>query len=153
MISDERGFAGGFEVLPFGFLVFIAGALLLTNAWAVVEGTIAASAGAREAIRAYVEAPSADVAAAAATDAALATVEGHGHDPARVEVTWPDGMAWGRCERVTIRLTYRVPTLTVPFVGSFGDGFVSTTGSHTEIVDPYRSGLSLDGFDPVACRA
>ena len=153
MIREEGGFVGGFEVLPFGFLVFVAGTLLLTNAWAVVDGTIAASAAAREATRAYVEAATADEAASAATDAALATVDGHGHDPARVEVSWADGMVWGRCERTTIRVSYRVPTLTVPFIGSFGSGFIDTTGSYTEVVDPYRSGLSLEGFDPVACHA
>ena len=153
MIRDEGGFAGGFEVLPFGFLVFVAGSLLLTNAWAVVDGTIAASAAAREATRAYVEAADADAAVASATDAALATVDGHGHDAARAEVEWPDGTPWGRCERTTVVVRYRVPTITVPFVGAFGAGFITTTGSHSEIVDPYRSGLSLDGFDPVACRA
>ena len=153
MIRDERGYVGGFEVLPFGFLVFIAGSLLLANAWAVVDGTLAASAAAREATRAFVEAPSADVAAVAAVDAALATVDGHGHDPARAEVGWPDGARWARCERTTIEVRYRVPTLTVPFIGSFGDGFIETSGSHTEVVDPYRSGLSLEGFDPVFCRA
>lgn len=153
MIRDEGGFAGGLEVLPFGFLVFVAGSLLLANAWAVVDGTIAASAAAREATRAYVEAAGADEASTAAVDAALATVDGHGHDPARAEVSWPDGMAWGRCERTTIEVRYRVPTITVPFVGSFGSGFIETSGSHSEVVDPYRSGLSLEGFDPVACRA
>ena len=153
MIRDEGGFAGGFEVLPFGVLVFIAGTLLLANAWAVVDGTIAASAAAREATRAYVEAPDAEEASTAAIDAALATVDGHGHDPARAEVSWPDGAVWGRCERTRIEVRYRVPTITVPFIGSFGSGFIETSGSHSEVVDPYRSGLSLEGFDPVACRA
>jgi hypothetical protein len=152
-MGDERGVVGGFEILPFGFLVFVAGSLLLTNAWAVIDGTIAASAAAREATRAYVEAASAGDASSAATGAALATMQGHGHDPDRAEVLWPDGATWGRCERTTIQVRYRVPTLTVPFLGAFGDGFIETSGSHSEVVDPYRSGLALDGFDPVACRA
>jgi len=150
---DEAGFVGGFEVLPFGFLVFIAGSLLLTNAWAVVDGKLAASAAAREAPRAYVEAATAAEASALATDAALATIDGHGHDPARAEVHWPDGAVWGRCERTTIEVRYRVPTISVPFVGAFGGGFIETSARHSEVVDPYRSGLALDGFDPVACRA
>ncbi|HYD08662.1 MAG TPA: hypothetical protein VEA78_01060 [Acidimicrobiales bacterium] len=153
MIRDERGFVGGFEVLPFGFLVFVAGSLLLTNAWAVIDGKLAASAAAREATRAYVEAPSGDDADRLATDAALATVDGHGHDPARASVVWVEGGPWARCERATIEVRYRVPTLTVPFIGSFGDGFIETAASHTEVVDPYRSGLALDGFDPEGCRA
>jgi hypothetical protein len=44
---DETGAVGGIEVLPFALLVFVAGTLLLANAWAVVEGKVAASAAAR----------------------------------------------------------------------------------------------------------
>lgn len=52
---DESGFVGGFEALPFGFLVFVAGTLLLVNAWAVFDSHLAASAAAREAVRSFVE--------------------------------------------------------------------------------------------------
>jgi hypothetical protein len=45
----------GIEALPFGFLVLVAGSLLLANAWAVVDAKFAASAAAREAVRVYVE--------------------------------------------------------------------------------------------------
>lgn len=151
--ASERGFVGGFEVLPFGLLIFIAGTLLLTNAWAVVDGTLAASAAAREATRAYVEATSADDAEQAAIDAALATVAGQGRDPRRAEVTWDVGPDFRRCAVNTIVVRYRVPTLTIPFLRSFGSGVVETSGRHTEVVDPYRSGLSLDGFDAEACHA
>lgn len=150
---NERGAAGGFEVLPFGLLVFVAGSLLISNAWAVVDGTLAASAAAREGARAYVEAPSAEVAEQAAVDAALETIDGHGRDRERAEVTWALGPDFSRCAPNTIVVTYEVPTLTVPFLGSFGSGFIETTGRHTEVVDPYRSGLSLDGFDAESCHA
>jgi hypothetical protein len=149
----ERGAVGGFEVLPFGLLLFVSGTLLLTNAWAVIDGTLAASAAAREGARAYVESPAADVAEGAAVDAALATIEGHGRDPARAEVEWSRGPDFRRCAPNTIVVRYRVPTLTVPFLGSFGSGFIETTGRHTEVVDPYRGGLTTDGFDPETCRA
>ena len=46
------------EVIPFGVLTFVVGALLIANAWAVVDAKMAVSAAAREATRAYVEAPS-----------------------------------------------------------------------------------------------
>jgi hypothetical protein len=150
---NERGFVGGFEVLPFGLLVFVAGVMLITNGWAVVDGTVAASAAAREAARAYVEASDADEAEAAAVRAALAAIDGHGRDPARAEVTWETGPDFRRCATNTIVVRYRVPTLTVPFVGAFGSGVIETSGRHTEIVDPYRSGLALDGFDAEACHA
>lgn len=148
---SERGAVGGFEVLPFGLLVFVSGTLLLTNAWAVIDGTLAASAAAREATRAFVES-TAD-AERAALIAARDTIEGHGRDPARAEVSWDVGPDHRRCAVNTIVVRYRVPTLTVPFIGAFGSGVIETSGRHTEIVDPYRSGLALDGFDPERCHA
>ena len=54
--ADERGAVGGIEVLPLGMLVLVVGTLLVVNAWAVVDAKLAASAAAREAARAYVEA-------------------------------------------------------------------------------------------------
>lgn len=150
---NERGAVGGFEVLPLGLLVFVAGTLLLTNAWAVIDGTLAASAAAREAARAFVESPSADVAEQHAVDAALATIDGHGRSPERAEVTWAAGPDFRRCAKNTVVVRYRVPTLTVPFLGAFGSGFIETSGRHSEVVDPYRSGLALDGFDPEQCHA
>lgn len=148
---NERGAVGGFEVLPFGLLVFVAGTLLLTNAWAVIDGTIAASAAAREATRAYVESTS-DAELVAIT-AAHDTIEGHGRDPERAEISWEVGPDHRRCAVNTIVVRYRVPTFTVPFLGAFGSGVIETSGRHTEVVDPYRSDLTLDGFDPETCRA
>ncbi|HVM52324.1 MAG TPA: hypothetical protein VM262_03940 [Acidimicrobiales bacterium] len=150
---NEDGFVGGFEVLPFGLLVFVAGALLLGNAWAVVDGTLAATAAAREATRSYVEAPSSDLAEQAARSAALATIEAHGRDPSRAQVRWEVGPDFTRCARNTIVVEYRVPTFTVPLIGAFGSGVITTSGRHTEVVDPYRSGLAVDGFDAESCRA
>ena len=54
---DDRGQVAGIEVLPFGFLVLVAGTLLVVNAWAVVDAKFAVDAAVREAARAYVEAP------------------------------------------------------------------------------------------------
>lgn len=150
---NERGFVGGFEVLPFGLLVFIAGTLLITNAWAVLDAKIAATAAAREAVRAYVEAPSAEDAQRAAIDAALSTIENHGRDPERATVSWAVGPDFRRCATNTIVVRYRVPTFTVPLIGAFGSGAIDTNGRHTEVVDPYRSGLATDGFDAERCHA
>jgi hypothetical protein len=150
---NERGFVGGFEVLPFGFLVFVAGSLLITNAWAFFDAKVAATAAAREAVRAYVEAPDAAQAEAEARRAGFEAIEGHGRDPARAEITWDVGPDFRRCALNTVVVHYRVPTFTVPFVGAFGSGVVETTGRHSEIVDPYRTGLSIDGFDAESCHA
>lgn len=152
-MRDEGGFVGGFEVLPFGLLVFVAGSLLLANAWAVIDGTLAADAAAREAVRAYVEAPSAAVAERAAVEAAMATIEGHGRDPERAAVRWEVGPDFARCAPNAIVVEYRVPTFTMPFLGSFGGGVIHTSGRHREVVDPYRGGLGVDGFDAESCHA
>jgi hypothetical protein len=143
--SDETGAVGGIEVLPFGFLVFVAGTLLLANAWGAVEGKGAASAAAREAARAYVESTGpADVALAEAHAAAAAAIEGHGHDPARMRLRPVGPLSFERCSRATFEVTYDVATVEVPWIGAFGNGFVSTSARHSEVVDPYRSGVPLD---------
>lgn len=63
------------------------------------------------------------------------------------------GPDFRRCALNTVVVHYRVPTLTVPFLGSFGSGFIATSGRHSEIVDPYRSGLAVEGFDAETCHA
>src|SRR5919202_3284931 len=73
---DEAGQLAGGEALPFGVLVFVFGVLLIANAWAVVDAKLAVSAAAREATRAYVEAPPGGDAMAAADAAAREAVDG-----------------------------------------------------------------------------
>jgi hypothetical protein len=50
--------------------------------------------------------------------------------------------AIARCSRITVDVRYQVPSIRVPWVGAFGSGALEVHGSHTEIVDPFRSGLS-----------
>ena len=61
---DDHGQVAGIEVLPFGLLTFVVGMLLVANAWGVVDAKMATTSAAREAVRAYVEAPDADAAVA-----------------------------------------------------------------------------------------
>ena len=140
---DEAGFVGGFEALPFGFLVFVVGTLLLVNGWAVVDGNLAASAAAREAVRAYVETNDVASAERAATEA----LEGHGKDVGEAELRWL-ARTDDRCEPVTVEIAYRVPGIALPWVG--GLGTITTRASHTELVDPWRSGLAVTGEPPCA---
>ena len=150
---DERGFIGGLEVLPFGFLVFVAGTLLLANAWGVFDCHLAASAAAREAVRAYVESVGGDDAARqAGEEAAADAITGHGKSVSRMTITWQDARLV-RCQPVTVTVRYRVPLVAVPWIGSFGSGVLTTSAKHREVVDPYRDRLPTDGFDPVACNA
>ena len=150
---NERGFAGGFEVLPFGLLLFVSGTLVLTNGWAVIDAKLAAAAAAREAVRAYVESPTEAGAVDAARRAANDAIDGHGRDPLRASIEFALGPDFRRCAPNTVVVRYRVPTLRVPFVGAFGSGVIETSARHTEIVDPYRTGLLIDDFDAEGCHA
>ena len=137
--SGDAGQVGGFEALPFGVLIFVVGVLLITNAWAVIDAKLAATAAAREGARAYVE-------AAEASDAevrrdrrrACSELTARGRDVSRSRVQVIAG-AFERCRLVTLEVSYDVPTLTLPFVGGWGDG-VHVSVRHGEIVDPYRNG-------------
>ena len=151
MSSDDRGQVGGIEALPFGLLVFVVGALHGANTWAVVDAKLAVDAAARQAARHFVEAEvdgPAGVGGAedAAVAAGLAALDAHGRDPARATVGLSELDAAGgqagfsRCARVTFTATYEVPALTIPWIGGFGDG-IAVTSSHSELVDPYRSGV------------
>lgn len=142
-MSDDTGVIGGAEVLAFGFLTFVIGALLVANAWGVLDAKIAVTAAAREAVRAYVEAPSAREAVGLAHQAAAATMTGHGRNAAAMTGPVFDGR-FARCARVTATVSYTVPAIALPWIGGFAD--TTVTGRHSEIVDPYRSGL--DPIDP-----
>lgn len=151
--SDDRGFAGGAEVLPFVVLVFVVGSLLITNTWAVVDARWAVDTAAREAGRRYVEADLGDPAGppeALAVEAGIRALEAHGRDGSRgsVALVSLDGATaetseaggFSRCARATFEASYSVPGLSLPWIGGFGDGF-RVTSRHSEIVDPYRDGV------------
>jgi hypothetical protein len=136
---SERGQIGGFEVLPFGLLLFVSAMLVVTNAWAVIDSKMATSAASREATRAYVESTNAADANDALHHRAHEALAAYGRDGDRVEIE-VDAEPFGRCARVTVAVSYRVPALTVPFIGGFGSGVIARS-RHSEVVDPYRSGL------------
>ena len=126
----------GAEGLLFGFLVFVLGTLIVANAWAVIDAKLAVTAAAREAARAYVEAPDASTAAAAAQAAADAAIAGHGRSgTARLASA---GEPFGRCARVTITAEYDVALSAIPVV-AVTDRVFTVAGRHSEVVDPYRS--------------
>lgn len=154
-LSDERGAIAGFEALPFGFLVFVVGSLILFNAWAVVDGKLAAAAAAREAARAYVESSGpGGVAEAGARRAAEEALSGQARDPERLTLTSEGPLVFERCAPATFVATYSVATISLPWVGSFGGGLVDMTAKHREVVDPYRDGVPFEaGSDTVSCDA
>jgi hypothetical protein len=135
---SEAGQAG-MEVIPFGLLTFVVGALVVANAWAVIDAKMAVSAAAREATRAFVEAPVDGDPLALADAAARSAIAGAGRDPAKLVLTPVDAVL-ARCETVRYEASYRIPAVQVPWIGGFGAGFTATA-RHAEVVDPYRSGL------------
>ena len=136
----DAGQVGGIEALPFGILVFVVGALLVANAWAVVDAKLAVDAAARQATRQYVEADASGDPEQTAIDAGLATVEAYGRDPANARIRLSGRQDFTRCARATFTASYEVPALTIPWIGGFGDG-IDVTSRHSELVDPYRSGV------------
>ena len=138
---DERGFAGGFAGLLFGLAIFVAGTLLAAYAWSVVETKAAASAAAREATRSFIAQASPASGLEAARQAAVAALTGRVSDPGKAAVTLVSG-TFGRCERITIAVTYPAPAIAVPLVrtiGPLGGGHVRAM--HSEVIDPFRTGI------------
>ncbi len=137
---DEAGFVGGFEGLLFGLLLFVVGTLLVANAWAVIDTKAAAEDAARQAARTYVEGPSEVLATTGAQQAAGEALAGFGRDPARAGVSVTAGR-FGRCQRITITVTYPSPLLELPWIGQVGSA-EHVRASHSELIDPYRTGLT-----------
>ena len=133
----QRGTAG-VEVLGLGVLVLIFGTLMVANTWAVVDAKLAATAAAREAARAAVEASSEEAAKSDASVAAAAALTGMGRtNVAEVEVSG----AFGRCERLVATVRMRVRAIVIPGLAQHLATF-HVQASHSEVVDPYRSGLN-----------
>lgn len=136
-LRGDDAFVGGAEALIFGVVVFVVGALLMANAWAVVDAKMAVSSAARETARTYVESDG-DLAAADAVGRA-AFAASTGLDPGRLAFAGATG-AFERCARITVTYRYQVPALSLPGGAGWGSAF-EVSASHSEIVDPYRAGL------------
>lgn len=145
-MKGDAGQVGGMEAVVFGMLVLVLGVLVVANAWGVVDAKLAASAAAREGVRTFVEstAPTTGAAFADARQAAEDTIVAHGRSRDRFDMDPPAGLTLARCGRVTFEVTYRVPLVSVPVLGRLGRG-LTVTGRHSEVVDPYRSGLADQG--------
>ena len=137
MLRRDDGVVGGVEALPFGVLVFVVGTLIVVNAWGVVDAKMAVASAAREAVRAYVEAPAGSDAERLGRLAAARTMQALGRTAREPEIDL-DG-SFQRCARVTATVRYSIPALRLPWVRGFGTLTASSTAS--EIVDPLRSGV------------
>lgn len=145
--AGDRGQVGGIEALPFGLLIFVLGSLLITNAWAVVDAKFATDAAARQAARTFVEGNDQVLAFEAALAAGRAVIEGHGRDPSRAVIAPVGTFELERCERATFEAVYDVPALSIPLIGGFGAAPFTVRSTHSEVVDPFRSGLDGEAED------
>ena len=137
LLTDEEGAVGGVEAVPFGLLVFVVGTLIVVNAWGVVDAKLATAGAAREAVRAYAEAPVGSDAEQLAHAAAVAAMHAAGRTARQPQVALTGEFA--RCARVLATVAYDVPAVRLPWVGAMGTFTVRSTAS--ELVDPLRSGI------------
>lgn len=135
--GGERGQVGGVEGLLLGVLVFVLGTLVVANAWGVIDARMTVDDAAREALRAYVQAPDQAVAGSQAEAAAAQVMAASGRDPGRLKVVLNGELT--RCAVVVAVASYRVPVVGVPLVGGHA-GFV-VSAREVETVDPFRDGL------------
>ena len=140
-LRGDEGQVGGIEAIPFGLLIFVLGGLLLANAWAVVDAKLATDAAAREAVRAFVEAPDLPAGLEAAESAARGAITAHGRAGDRAAVAPVGVPTFARCERITFEVAYDVPALTLPLIGGWGPSPFTVRSRRSEVVDPYRSGV------------
>lgn len=134
---DDGGQVAGIEALPLGVLIFVVGALLVANAWAVIDTKMAVTSAAREAARTFVESTDRGSALARADAAAREAIVSLGRDPSRLELSGGEGArALDRCNRVTFTAAYPLRAIRLPLIGGLGD--ITVRASHTEVVDPFR---------------
>ena len=139
---DDSGQVAGLEAIPFGLLLFVIGALLVTNAWAVIDAKMAVTSAAREAARTYVEANDHETGLEDATRAARSAFDARGHDSNRLTISGPtSAAAFTRCNHVSFTVSYAVPALNLPVIGGLGHGFV-VRSTQSEIVDPFRDDVA-----------
>ena len=121
---------------------FVVGILLFAQAWSVMDAKLATAAGAREAARAYVEAPpdaSASAAHAAALAAGRSAADAHGGGRSTTIRALAGAGAFERCQRVVFEASQEVSAIPLPFLR--GATAFTVTSTHSEVVDPFRDGL------------
>ena len=133
----ERG-TGGVEVLALGVLVLVLGTLLVANMWAVVDAKHAAISAAREAARVAVESSDGPTARARAVEAGRRTLTALGRTAERSQVELEGN--FGRCQRVVATVRVDVAAIALPGVST--RAYFHVRAEHSEVVDPYRSGLA-----------
>jgi len=146
---NESGQVGGIEAVAFGMLVLVLGVLIIANAWGVIDAKTAATEAAREAARTFATAPALTDSQAdgLARQAGTDTLHELGWTIAGETVHRTAG-TFIRCSLVTYEVSIPVPVLRLGWLRSGVSAF-HAVASHSELVDPYRSGVPGPG--PATC--
>lgn len=145
-LNDDRGVAGGGDVLLFSFVMIIFSAMIIINAWIAVDTSLAVSAAAREGARTFVESDDVNMARTDAEAAMNQVMVEYGHanpGTAMVPTITIDGGLFVRCAVVTTTASVDVDLITLPFFGALGSHTITAT--HNERIDPFRSGTFTGG--------
>jgi hypothetical protein len=127
----ERGI-GGVEVLPIGLLVITILTFMIIGAWNVIDAKMGTIGAAREAARTTVETFEIESGRTAGTAAWRASGR-----TSKLEIVVQGDVR--RCGRLLVTATAEVAPVPLPLLESWGTLTVSSI--HSEVVDPYRSGL------------
>lgn len=142
---NERGMVAGGEALAFGTLVLLVGALVLANAWSVVETRTAVDAAAREYLRAYTRADDRASGLAAGDWAARMTLTARGTPLRGLRIDAPNAAEFGPCGRAEVTLTATVPAARLPLLGELSATDVRVT--HAELIGAHEEVTPHAGFD------
>lgn len=135
----ERGQVAGIEVLPFGFFILVVITLFITSMWTVIDTKLAVASAARDGARAYVESSADMDAVAVAGTQARQTLAAYGRAPdAAIDVAASAGAVGAVCGEVTVAVSTEVSLLSLPWLGGL-PGTITSTASHSELLDSYRS--------------
>ncbi|MGV3760301.1 MAG: hypothetical protein ACO1PW_12310, partial [Actinomycetota bacterium] len=78
---------------------------------------------------------------AAAEAAAREAVTAHGRAGDRAAVAPVSTPAFARCDRITFEVAYGAPAPPLPPLGGWGPSPFTVRSRHSEVVDPFRSGV------------
>jgi Na+-transporting methylmalonyl-CoA/oxaloacetate decarboxylase gamma subunit len=136
MAVNERGMAM-VETLLLGLLLLVPLIWTLGVLSDLHRAALATTTAAREAGFDAARAATHGEAQARIDDAVAAALADHGVDPGRARVEWTSDLSRGG--EVELRVSYDVPVLQAPFLGSVGGPAVTVSASHVARVDRYRS--------------
>lgn len=135
-LQDDRGVLAGADILLFGLIGIVFTSIVILNAWVVVDTSLAVSAAAREGARTFVESEpgEAETNSRAAMEEVMSQ---YGHDAGDTTFSISN-TGFTRCAEVTATANQQIDLLFVPIFGDFGSHTITAT--HTERIDPFRSG-------------